>query len=100
MRHTFNAKIKGNKIDSPGIDWGPKGLQIVERKPPYYLTKWGGYTGWSGVGMTDYNPVYYGITRDLGDGRFETVKEIASDRSTWRKIRQELSRELEAIGDR
>ncbi len=60
----------GEKLKTPGVDFGPGGLVVVHRsiKPEgvadqYVVVRCSGYTGWSGVGFRAYNETSYRILR-------------------------------------
>lgn len=75
LRFTFQigdgAKLTvGEKLKTPGVDFGPGGLVVVHRSEKrkgvgaqYVVVRRPGHTGWSGVGSRSYYEASYRILR-------------------------------------
>jgi hypothetical protein len=62
----FTARIyTDGSVETPGIDFGPKGLTVWEVTREFATFKTSPHSSWSGRGMTSYRPVGFVVCRVL-----------------------------------
>jgi hypothetical protein len=59
----FTIHDEGDQIKTPGIDFGPKGLQVIARHGNYVVVRQPGHSGWSSRGQTSYYATTYMLLR-------------------------------------
>jgi hypothetical protein len=90
----YTAAIDGEWLRTPGIDWGPKPLQIMHRKGKWIVTKWHGHNAWTGrFSPSAWCATSYMLMR-LEDGQVEEIKRVEPGKK-WRQALKDLIAEAD-----
>jgi hypothetical protein len=97
FRYRFKERGADKPLRTPGIDWGWRGLYIVEDYGSHLILKNPGHTGWAGIGQVDYYPSRYFIVKVVSwDSEYTTV-EIVHSFEPGRKWRSCIAHAREII---
>jgi len=59
----------GERIKTPGADWGPKGITLEYHEGDMLVAKWHGHTTWAGLGCQEYSATYWIVAKIIGEDR-------------------------------
>ncbi len=99
--------LAGERMDTIGVDWGPKGLRLVHRSGEFGIYKIPGHSAWtSQFSPWKYHPTSYGLVhiREGGsrfDGRWGVIDMLPKSEMTpgwkWRAALDDLFKEVRAL---
>lgn len=72
------------KIETPGIDYGPQGLQLIHSRGDFRVVKQPGHTAWASVGQQEYYPTSYHLMWVIDKDFAKDLGEVEAGRH-WRR---------------
>lgn len=100
MKMHYKYKRYGNKLSTPGYDFGPKGIRIVAEHGDYMVVRWGGYGYWEGG--VQYQPsttALIQLSQIEGEPCFDFIKEEEAGRY-WLTAQREMVELMHQMGER
>ncbi len=98
--------LVGERVDTIGVDWGPKGIILVHRSGEWGIYKIPGHSAWtSQFSPWKYHPTTYGLVHIKGHSRFDghwgvldlLYKSELTPGAAWRSALDNLFKEVRAL---
>lgn len=92
LNEDYPVKI-GSPVVTIGIDWGPKGIDLIHRADDYGVIRWNGHMAWtSSIHPQHWAPTRWMLVKFIelnGDRCFEILVEVKPSHK-WRVVQKRL----------